>query len=140
MSYDRLIRQRDAIEARAEALVALVDGPPRVAEAVDLLRRLAGLIRDHVANEDLILADTLRAAARDRHHAAAATAIRDVEDLREDWALYLYRWSPAAIARDWGRFALETRATMERVGGLAVRGTAILYSLALHYRLIAPRR
>ncbi len=140
MSYDRLIQEHDAIEALTDALVALVAGPPATAEAAALLERVAALIRDHMADEEQTLAATLDAAARDRHHAAAANAMRDVEQLREDWALYLYRWTRVAIAADWGRFAVETRAMMERVGERVARETGILYSLALHYRLIAPER
>ena len=138
MSYDRLVREHEAIDALAEALVTATRGRVDGAAAAGQLERLAVLIRDHMAVEELTLAATLDAASRDRHHAAAAAAMRDVERLRDDWTLYLYRWTPAAIAAEWRRFGIETAAMMERVRDRVANETGILYSLALHYRLIAP--
>jgi outer membrane PBP1 activator LpoA protein len=140
MSYDRLIREHEAIDALTDALVVLVDGNPAVDDGAALLERLARVIRDHMAVEERTLAATLDAASHDRHHAAAVSAMRDVEELREDWTLYLYRWTPAAIAADWARFGMETRIMMARLHDRVAQETGILYSLALHYRLIAPGR
>lgn len=136
MSYDRLIREHDAIAALTDALVRSVNGAPAAGEAASLLERLASIIRDHVANEEPTLAATLDVASRDRHHAAAVSAMRDVEELREDWTLYIYRWTRTAMAADWARFGLETRAMAKRVHDRVGQETGILYSLALHYDLI----
>lgn len=140
MSYDRLMREHEAIEALADALASAARGAAAPDVASKLLGRLAMAIRDHMAAEEGTLAATLDAALRNRHHAAAASAMLDVEYLREDWTAYLYRWTREGIAADWQRFATETLAIMERIRDRLARETGILYSLALHYRLIAPER
>lgn len=140
MSYERLIRDHEAIDALIVALVDLTRGPADPARAAGLLEELTVTVRDHGALEADTLAATLDAAARDRHHAAAAAAMRDVRQLRHDWTMYLYRWTRATIAADWGRFGVETVVMMERMHERVARETGILYSLALHYDLIAPTR
>lgn len=140
MSYDRLMKDHEAIDTLADALSDIVAGPADPARAARLLEEMTALVRDHGALEATTLAATLDAAAHDRHHAAAASAMRDVAQLREDWTMYLYRWTRAAIASDWRRFGVETVAMMERMRERVARETGILYSLALHYDLIAPDR
>ncbi|MGJ3629406.1 hypothetical protein AB5I41_25830 [Sphingomonas sp. MMS24-JH45] len=138
MSYHRLIRDHEAIDALIEALVDLHRGAADPAGAVRVMEQLTVTVRDHGALEADTLAATLDAAARDRHHAAAAAAMRDVVAWREDWTMYLYRWTGTAIAADWQRFGVETAVMMERMRARVATETGILYSLALHYDLIAP--
>lgn len=136
-SYRRLMREHATIEAFADDLVDIVQGPASAAEAaLATVRRLAMMIRDHHANEEHALAATVDAAAGDRHRVAAMEAMRDVVAQDEDWSAFVYRWCPEAIAARWDEFGADTRVMVDRMRRRHAREMDILYSLGVHYRVL----
>ena len=137
MSYQRLIADHDSIDALIAELLAVADGAPCPMSASGVLARLAAAVRDHRVAEDAILSDTLGAATGNRHARAAIAAMRDLDDVEEAWTLYLYRWSPSEISAAWEAFAEDTRSLMSVIRLELAREAGILYSLAVHYHLLA---
>lgn len=137
MSYQRLMDDHQAIDTLIAELLAIAGGAPQPTLASLVLARLAAGVRDHRVAEDAILSETLGAATGNRHALAAVAAMRDLEEVEEAWTLYLYRWSPRAIAADWGAFSEQTQSLMSAIRLELAREAGILYSLAVHYHLLA---
>ena len=137
MIYAQLMDDHAAIAALSADLIRIVDGGGSPDMASVVLGRLAVAIRDHRRAEDAVLATTLRIAAGDRHAVAAVAAMRDLDGLDEEWTFFLYRWCPAAVTAHWRAFGTDVRALMPRIAAELAREGSILYSLALHYDLLA---
>lgn len=137
MSYQRLMDDHQAIDTLIAELLAIAGGAPQPTLASLVLARLAAGVRDHRVAEDAILSETLGAATGNRHALAAVAAMRDLEEVEEAWTLYLYRWSPRAIAADWSAFSEQTQSLMSAIRLELAREAGILYSLAVHYHLLA---
>lgn len=137
MSYGRLMDDHAAIDALIADLLQVATRPERPMLASIVLERLAVAIRDHRAAEDAVLDATLERSAGDRHAAAAVAAMRDLCEVEEAWMLYLYRWSPGAVAARWPAFCSDTSILMPEIRRELAREGGILYSLAIHYDLLA---
>ena len=138
MDHATLIAQHDTIDAAAQVLIALTDRPtPQPTEASRHLGLLAALVRDHLSIEDPIIYATVVATRETRHGGAATLAAGELDELKQDWTHYLYRWDNGAIAADWLGFVEHSRAMLERLRDRVAAETAILYSLAEHYAVIA---
>jgi hypothetical protein len=135
--YRRLIDEHVAIERAAELVASIArQGPGAAAEASAAMERLARLVRDHEAAEDPLLYATGVATRGGRHAEAAADAAAAYELLGEDWAEYLYRWTPEAIAADWLRFRAATEAIVRRLHERLAYESEVLYSLGLFHGIL----
>lgn len=133
-----LIRQRQAIDAAAQGVLTLTDTiVPQPAEAARALGTLAVLVRDHLAQEDPVIYDTVLAIQRTRHADAAAMSASEFEALKRDWTGYILRWDEVTITTHWPGFVDETKSMLERLRTRVRSETAILYSLAEHCGVIA---
>lgn len=139
MQYHQLVDEHEAIERSARLLLDCTQcRTPHPDRAFALLGALATTVRDHVAAETPVIRNTLEAAAGERHQLVAHEVERDWRQVREDWTQYLDRWDEPQIAADWPRFAADTHTMLDRLDEQLRYETSILYSLALHYRVIAP--
>lgn len=138
MTYQTLLDEHAEIDRAVVALIDLATGAPRPSAAAAMLEELSVLVRDHLAHEDPILYATAAAAGGTRHDGITAASMVAFEALKDDWTQYLYRWDQAHIGRDWRRFGVETAVMMEQLTQRIAIETAILYSLAVHHRALAP--
>jgi hypothetical protein len=138
MDYSGLVADHEAIDQVVQRLLRMIRaGDARPTVAARILETLAEMIRDHLAVEDPIIYATVAATSGARHEPIAKASVGELEMLKEDWVQYLYRWDVERIAADWPAFSADTGAILGRVSDRVSRETAILYSLAVHYNVIA---
>jgi hypothetical protein len=139
LNYNELLAQHHAIVALCRSLLVCVAARPvRPQAAFALLHELTCLILQHVEVEDPVIYETMTIAAGDRYENAAQESRAELERLGEDWSDYLYRWPPAQIESAWTDFAAESSAILPRIESRLKYESGVLYSLALHYNVIAP--
>ncbi|RDE06840.1 hypothetical protein [Sphingomonas aracearum] len=139
MTYTELVAGHAAIKASARKLRNCVASRhPRAKAAAALLQELALLLLEHIDGEAPLFRSTREAAAGDRHAELAARFEREFQLLRESWSACLSRWTGDRIAADWSGFAAESRAMLATLEERLECEASVLYSLALHYRVIAP--
>lgn len=138
MDYAGLVADHEAIDQLVQHLLKLIrSGSARPATAARILETLAAMIRDHLEVEDPVIYATAAAAAGERHEPVVTASVTELESLKEDWAQYLYRWDAERIEADWPAFSADTGNILGRLSDRVGRETAILYSLAVHYNVIA---
>lgn len=138
MDYHTLIAEHEAIEHAAHALIRLTTGKPRPEMASHMLEDLADLVRDHLSHEDPIVYETAKAMAAGRHGGTATASLAAFEELKGDWGDYLLHWNPETVAGDWAQFAEESVHMLERLKERVAVETAVLYSLAVHHKVLEP--
>lgn len=138
-NYYALIAQRQAVQCEVDALVALAHSSvARADEAGRSLSRLAALVQDHIAHSDPVILLAVEAEQGGRHQSRAQQSLAAIEAVKDEWCEYLYHWDRAAIAADWAGFATGTADFLGLVQARVEAEMAILYSLAIHHRILAP--
>lgn len=127
----RLMREHDELIVLVGAVEAVVAAEaPAPAAALQALAALRLAIDAHLAEEDAHIYPRLAGSASLAEQAIGLQLIAEFRHLTGDWSLYLLRWKPAPIARDWAGFARDTREMMARLRARVARENALLYPLA----------
>ena len=128
---NRLMHEHDGllslITAVEQVTAADTPAPAAALQAVSALR-LA--LEAHLAEEDAHIYPRLAGSGSLGEQAIGLQLISEFRHLTGDWSLYLLRWKPAAIARDWAGFTRETREMMDRLRARVARENGLLYPLA----------
>ena len=128
----RLMHEHDALLALIDAVEAVVAAPtPAPAAALQAVTALRVALDAHLAAEDAHIYPRLAGSASLAEQAIGLQLISEFRHLTGDWSLYLLRWKPAVIARDWAGFATETREMLVRLRARVARENALLYPLAV---------
>lgn len=140
MDYERLTADRAKIRLASELLVAIAQaGVPQPVAAASVLKRLAALTRDHLAHAEPIMRGAVAAETGGRHQRTAEAALAAFFDIREEWARYVYRWNPNAIADDWAGFVSATAVLVDDLDRRVTGKLAVLDALALHHGVVMSR-
>ena len=140
MSYERLIREHDEIDAAARRLeVAAQAETPDTAAVAGLLSELACAVDEHLRHEDRAVYSQLIANPDTSARAAPVDFEGMFEALRCDWQNYLSDWDADCLAADWPNFQAETAAIMARLRDRVREETDLIYPLALQRGMIALR-
>lgn len=140
LNYQQLVADHAEIERLGKELIACTLEPevPRPSRATNLLRQLSALIRRHLANEAPVLSGTLHAAVGQRHERVTRDIEVECRQVHQRWNAYAERWTTDRIHADWTGFAGDTQALLRNLEERLQYETSVLYSLALHYHVIAP--
>lgn len=127
----RLMHEHDALLALMLDVDRVVgESTPAPAAALRAVTALRVALDAHLAQEDAHLYPRLMGSASLAEQAAGLQLISEFRHLTGDWGLYLLRWKPAAIARDWASFAAETRAMLARLRARVARENGLLRPFA----------
>jgi len=139
MSYERLIREHDEMEAMVQDIIALTaSSHVQAAAASDELIRLATLVSDHLREEDALIYPTIARAMR-MPEAEVKGIISAFEELKADWHAYIADWDGECVAGDWEGFRPATMAMLPRLRERVRFEQSMLYSAALQHGIIKLR-
>jgi iron-sulfur cluster repair protein YtfE (RIC family) len=135
MQYTLMLRrQHDELMAMAKELAALLDpqslrvnGKP----ARDLLSRLGGTLKVHLAQEDKLLYPKLQNCGKKDVAALAARYVKEMGTLGQAFLEYSQRWNTAAaIQAGADAFAADSKKVLEALGRRVQRENDELYPMA----------
>lgn len=141
ITWTRLLGDHDRIARQCADLVDLARRPDRPVEiaAIQLLE-LAVFVADHMGVEDRVI-DLTAAAIHAGTSPEAAEAMRvRLDTLKSDWAEFIVRWTPDAIAADWPAFTIAAEAILPRLAAQVRCENDLLYTEALRRGLIESGR
>lgn len=140
VSYGQLIREHDAIDTAAAALLAdLVDGRASSTELANDLQVLADTVEAHIEVEDGIVGGMDSNRLTGPWAAAWQEGQQAFEQLRSDWVVFLNRWDAASVDADRTSFADETREILGRLRERVQQETRAFYATALQTGAIELR-
>lgn len=127
-----LIQEHERLTVLASRIVTAVAGTrDTAADAIGLKVQLSAELAAHLASEDACLYEPMIASGDMGCIGPADGLRRELEMLRDDFAVYVGKWSDDAVMQDWDRFADETRAIMTRLSARIERENSHLFPLAL---------
>lgn len=140
MSYERLIREHDAIDLAARRLEnAAGAATPDTATIVGLRSELACAVNEHLHHEDRTVYALLIGLGTKGVLNAAIDFEALFQALKCDWEDYLADWDADCILADWEGFQAETSAIMARLRERVRTETDLIYPLALKQGMIPLR-
>lgn len=140
MSYERLMHEHGLIEVAMKKLQGLVAGTPADVSAVVIaLADLSQELGSHLAHEDSFIYPRMIQGSNPLMRDAANAFAAEFASLRVDWSVYLLEWSAECIAADWGNFAHQTDAMLDRLQRRVDAENNILYTVALRESAVTLR-
>jgi hypothetical protein len=140
LTYNRLIDDHDAIEVAASMILGdLKQSRPDSGHLASSLSRLGVMVRDHIHNEDIVLASLSQTHLDAVELQGWIVAADDFERLRFDWLAFLDHWSLAAIDQRRAEFAAAARLILKRLNARVRFESETFYAAALQSGAIERR-
>lgn len=140
MSYERLIREHDAIDVLAGRLAAAAKLNQSTDQIMVLLWDLSLAVSEHLRHEDRTVYQPLLDEPADTKKMASSQDFeRMFQDLRSDWEQYLGDWNSETVAADRATFKHETETMVIRLRERVRAETSLIYPVALQHGAIRLR-